>query len=72
MCITVYVHIVCSYIIDDRIIYVGYNPDSGYVSDVFDPKLGHVYTFFLDGKFIYADKVRFLIIIVVCIMLLLL
>ena len=48
-------------ILDDRIIYVAYKTGSGYASRVLDPDLGYVYTYVLDGQFIYADKVRVII-----------
>ena len=48
----------CVFILDDRIIYVAYKTGNRYTGKVFDPDLGYVYTYALDGQFIYADKVR--------------
>lgn len=32
--------------------------ESGYVRKVFDPQLGYVSSFIIDGRYIYADRVR--------------
>lgn len=43
---------------NNRIIHVAKNFGSGYSSRVFDDDLGHIFTFILDGSYIFADRVR--------------
>ena len=43
---------------NNRIIYVAKNSGSGYSSRVFDDNLGYIFTFILDGSYIFTDKVR--------------
>ena len=60
VCICMYACVfIIIYFIDDRIVYVMYkDPKAGYVRKVFDPKLGYVSSFLIDGGYIYADRVR--------------
>lgn len=54
-----YVHMhFCCLIIDKKILYVAYKSDHGYVNRGFDVKLGYMYDFIIDGGYIYAARVR--------------
>lgn len=46
---------------NDRIIRVAQNTGTGYTNKVLDDNLGYIYTFILDGSYIFTDKVRIII-----------